>query len=60
VASKATPILFFCNKKDLPHAVDAAEISKILDLPRIADRPLTIMYDKFRYVGFAFVFDNVV
>ena len=43
IAAKPTPILFYCNKKDLPAAIDAAEISKILDLPRIADRPLQIV-----------------
>ncbi len=45
IASKPVPIIFFCNKKDLPHSIESAEISKILDLPRIANHPWHIQYD---------------
>ena len=41
--NKPIPILFYANKKDLPNSVDPAELSKILDLPRITDRPITIV-----------------
>jgi ADP-ribosylation factor-like protein 6 len=44
IASRSIPILFFSNKKDLPTSLDAAEISKLLDLPSVLDRPITIVY----------------
>jgi signal recognition particle receptor subunit beta len=43
ISSRPIPILLYSNKKDLPNSVEAAEISKILDLPRILDRPITIV-----------------
>ena len=43
IRSKPIPILFYANKKDLLNALDVAELSKILDLPRITDRPITII-----------------
>lgn len=41
--ARAVPIIFYANKKDLPNSVEASELSKILDLPRIQDRPITII-----------------
>jgi ADP-ribosylation factor-like protein 6 len=39
IASRKLPILFFANKMDIPKALTAAEVSKILALEKIADRP---------------------
>ncbi len=44
IAGRPIPILFYANKKDLPSSVDASELSKVLDLPRVSDRPITIVY----------------
>ena len=43
IASRAVPILFYANKKDLPQSIEASEISKILDLPRVLDRAINIV-----------------
>lgn len=43
IARRPSPILFFANKMDLPKALTAAEVSKVLGLDRITDRPYRIM-----------------
>jgi signal recognition particle receptor subunit beta len=44
VIQSKTPILFLANKKDLPHSLSPAEISKIMNLSSIIDRDWNILY----------------
>ena len=45
IAKRSIPILFFANKCDLPKALTPAQISEILELSKLQDRPWNILYD---------------
>jgi len=43
LVNRPVPILFFANKMDLPRALSAADVSKLLALETIVDRPWRIV-----------------
>src|SRR5262249_26077522 len=43
ISSRRIPILFFANKMDLPKALTAGEVSKLIALDAIDDRPWRIV-----------------
>lgn len=43
ISGRAVPILFFANKMDLPEALSAAEISQLMQLPKVTDRAWRIV-----------------
>jgi len=43
MVKRSVPILFFANKMDMPKAVSPAQISELLELNKLVDRPWNIV-----------------